>query len=259
MFEKRVIRLTRVLRSVAFSLAVVSLTTVANAGPPLFIDDPGILDPGQWEIIVAASTAKAKDGAQATELPVLDVSVGLTENTQISVAYPYVFVDPVDAPSDSEFGNLAVGFKWRFYNSENLQISFAPGYLFGISLTAATLGVGSDTAIVALPVNFEYAFGDWTLNAELAYAVIREAEDEVVYGVALGHPVGKRTRLFFEIYGATNSELGDNIVNFNIGADVEITPAWHLLLAMGSGISEPTGAEELDYTGYLGLQYFTGM
>jgi len=231
----------------------------AVAGPPLNIDDPGILDPGQWEIIVASSTAKEEGGGTATELPVLDVSVGLSENTQISAAYPYVVVDPEGASSDSDFGNLSLGFKWRFYNSENLQIAFAPGYLFGISLAAATVGIGSDNEIAVLPVNLEYSFGDWTLNAELGYGAIKEEEDEVAFGAALGHPVGNRTQLMLEIYGATNSELDDAFVNFNVGADIEITPAWHLLLALGSRISEPSGAAELDYTGFLGIQYFTGL
>lgn len=239
--------------------ATIGIGATANAGPPLFIDDPGILDRGQWEVIVAGTTAKTKAGDQAGELPVLDVSVGLSENTQISAAYPYVFVDPADGPSRSDFANLAVGFKWRFYNGENLQIAFAPGYLFGISVTAATLGIGSDTPVTVLPVNLEYSFGNWTLNAELGYAAVKESEDEAAYGVALGHPIGSRTQLMFELYGATNSRLGDNFLNFDIAADIEITPSWHVLMGVGSGIRQPAGAEELDYTGFLGIQYFTGM
>lgn len=71
--------------------------------------------------------------------------------------------------------------------------------------------------------------------------------------------MGPRTQFVLEIYGATNSELGDNLLNLNIGADIELIPAWHLLLAVGTGLQEPTGAERLDYTGFLGIQYFTGM
>ena len=254
MYKKSIHRLIR-----ALLVAGLLAGPAAVAGPPLFIDDPGILDQWQWEIIAAGTTAKTKAGDKASEIPVIDVSLGLAENIQVSAAYPYVFVDLADGSEADDWGNLALGLKWRFYNSENLQIAFAPGYLFGISVTAATLGVGEDTPIRTLPVNLEYGFGNWTLNAELAYASIKDGEDEVVYGAAIGHPLGTRTQLMFEIYGATNSELEDNLMNFNIGADIEITPAWHVLLAIGSGISEPSGAEKLDYTGYLGLQYFTGM
>ena len=198
-------------------------------------------------------------GDKASEVPVLDLSLGLSENTQISAAYPYVVAELADGTSESDFANLVLGFKWRFMNTDALQMSFAPAYAFGISVTAATLGVGDDTPIRFLPVNLEYGFGNWTLNAELGYASIKQAPDEWAYGAAIGHPIGNRTQLMFEIYGATNSDLGDVFVNANIGADIELTPAWHQLLSIGTGISEPSGAEELDYTGFLGIQYFTGM
>jgi hypothetical protein len=243
---------------VAVAATFCLFTGPAVAGPPLFIDDPGILDPGQWEIIVASSIAEEKGGGKATELPVLDVSLGISENAQISAAYPYVVVDPDGAPSESDFGNLEIGFKYRLYNSENLQIAFAPGYAFGISLTAATLGVGNDTPVTLLPVNLEYALGDWTLSAELAYAAVQRDEDEVAFGGAIGYPLGP-VQLMLEVYGATNSELDDAFLNWNLGADIEITPSWHVLAAYGSRISEPSGAAELDYTAFLAIQYFTGM
>ena len=230
----------------------------AYAGPPMFTEDPDILDPGQWEFIAAATTASAKGGGQASEVPAVEGSVGLSENTQVTVAYPYVVVDPEGGPSESDFGNLELGAKWRFYNSENLQVTFAPAYLFGISVTAATLGIGSDTPIRALPISVGYTFGDWTLMGEFAYASIKDEADEVAYGLVLGHPFGSRIQVMVELYGATNSELDDNVLNFNIGAEVAITDAWNLLLSVGSGLSEPTGAEELEYTAFVGLQYLTG-
>ncbi|MFQ5635862.1 MAG: hypothetical protein ACE5G3_11110 [Gammaproteobacteria bacterium] len=232
---------------------------MAVAGPPLFIDDPGILDRGQWEIITAATASKIDGGDRAVELPVLDVSVGLGENIQASAAYPYVLVDSGGGPEKSDFGNLAVGVKWRFFESETLQIAVAPGYQFGIHANAARFGIGSDTPVATLPVNLEYAWGDWILNAELAYAAIEREEDEVAYGAAIGHPVGPRMQLMLEIYGAASSEFEDHAVNFNVGADIAVTEAWHILVAAGSGISEPTGGEELRLTGFLGIQYFTGM
>jgi hypothetical protein len=57
----------------------------AFAGPPLTIDDPGILDPGQWEII-GAVTGATSDTVDVYELPLLDVSYGLTPNTQLSAS-----------------------------------------------------------------------------------------------------------------------------------------------------------------------------
>jgi hypothetical protein len=53
------------------------------AGPPLVIDDPGILKPGQWETILAVDAVNT-DFIRTYDLPLLDVSYGLTEDTQMS-------------------------------------------------------------------------------------------------------------------------------------------------------------------------------
>ena len=121
-------------------LLILVLPCRLMAGPPLAIDDPGVLDPGQWEFIAAVTVASTNEG-DVYQAPILDVSFGLTPNTQASVVLPYVFVDPKNESSDSDFGNFAIGYKWRFINNDKLQVSFAPGYAFGISVAAALRGV----------------------------------------------------------------------------------------------------------------------
>jgi hypothetical protein len=63
----------------------------------------------------------------SSKLPVLDVSLGvIDQQVQIGATYPYVIADPEGQDSDSDFGNLELGVKWRFWNSEDLQVAFAP-------------------------------------------------------------------------------------------------------------------------------------
>lgn len=232
------------------------MATRADAGPPLAIDDPGVLEPGQWELIGAITFARS-DAGHAAELPLADMSYGLTPNTQISAAYPYVFSNPADETATSDFGNLSIGFKWRFFESERLQVAFAPGVTFGISLNATKLGIGDDEHIELLPINFQYALGgDWTLNGEIGLALVHQDEDEWAYGLAIGHPLANRAQLMFELYGATDSELDNNVLNFHVGVDVALTGALHVLAAVGAGLSAPTGADKLNLDLYLGLQYF---
>jgi hypothetical protein len=244
--------LARILASAFIMAGYSGMTT---AGPPLAIDDPGILDPGQWEIIAALSMASA-DVGDVYEAPILDVSYGLSANTQVSASMPYVFANPSDDSSASEFGNLAVGFKWRLYNDERLQIAFAPGYAFGIRVSAAIRGVGDDTDILFLPVNFEYALGNWTVNGEFGYASVKSGTDGWGYGAALGHPLGERTQLMFELYGGADDDFDNDNLNFHIGFDMEMAADWHLLFSAGSGLREPVGSEKLDFDMYLGLQHF---
>ena len=227
---------------------------VIHGGPPLTIDDPGILDPGQWEIIVAG-TASGTDNIDVYQA-VLDVSYGLTRNTQVSAVMPYVYADSAGLSSHSHLGNLALGFKWRFYDGKSLQAAFAPGYAFGIVLSAALRGIGHDTHIRFLPMNFKYGLGNWTLNGEFGYVSAQDDTDGFAYGAAIGHPVGSRTQLMFELYGGADTDFDQDNLNFNIGLDYEIGAAWHLLASGGAGLREPDSRDRLNYNLFLGLQHF---
>jgi hypothetical protein len=242
-------------KSAALALAIFGLVGIAKAGPPLTIDDPVILDPGQWEIIGAVSSAR-RDSGSFYQLPLLDVSVGLTENTQLSANMPYVLVNPTGEPSKWDFGNLVLGFKWRFVHTENLQVAFAPAYAFGLTASAALLGVGNAENITLLPLDVEYALGNWTLNGEIGYANVDGDRDGWVYGAAIGHPFGERTQLLFELYGAAGRNFEQDSLNYHIGFDFEITPAWHLLVSGGAGLREPDSFDKLDLDLFLGIQHF---
>jgi hypothetical protein len=53
------------------------------------MDDPGILLPGQWEII-AAATQTSTDAGDVYQAPLLDVSLGLIEDrVQIALVVPF--------------------------------------------------------------------------------------------------------------------------------------------------------------------------
>jgi len=235
------------------AILVVVLTRTAHSGPPLVTDDPGILDPGGWEII-AATTATFSSEGDVYQLPLLDVSYGVLENIQVGAVYPYVFVDPDDGSSDSEFGNLQLAAKWRFINAENLQVSVGSIYAFGISVHAAQRGVGDDEDILYLPVNLEYSWSDWRFNAEFGYASIKNADDGLGYGAAIAHPLTSRAEIMFELYGGSETDFSEDNLNFNVGFDVEMSQDMHLLFAVGSGLKEPDGEASLDLEIYLGLQ-----
>lgn len=228
----------------------------AFAGPPLTIDDPGILKPGQWEIIGAATGATSQ-AVDVYELPLLDVSYGLTANTQLSMSLPYVFANTVDEPSHRHPSNLAVGFKWRFLNQNKLQVAFAPAYAFGIRASAARRGIGDDDGILFLPVNFQYVVGHWTVNGEFGYASVINNADALAYGAAFGHPVGQRTQIMLEVYGGSETDFANDNMNYHIGLDIQLKPRLHWLMSAGSGLWSRDGEQELDFDFFVGIQYFT--
>ena len=67
------------------SAFVVAYSTVAETGPPMEIDDTGILEPGQREYILAIESVETSAGT-SWALAVIDASLGLTGSTQLSIA-----------------------------------------------------------------------------------------------------------------------------------------------------------------------------
>jgi hypothetical protein len=242
------------------SLAVISLCGLAGtrawAGPPLATEDPGILEQGQWEII-AATTATGTGSGNFYQMPILDVSLGVIEDyLQITVAYPYVFAEHDSANSDSHFGNLELGAKVRFWNRENLQIAFAPVYSFGITRSLAERGIGEGHDVLELPVALEYGINEQLrLNTTIGYAVVDGGANEWAYGLAMAYALNQRWELLWEVSGATDTDLEDNVVDLRGGFDFAVSDSFHLLFSVATGLRVPEKEDELDYDLYLGLQW----
>ena len=165
----------------------------AVAGPPLSIDDPGVLDPGRWEIIGATTLTSGSQG-DYWQAPLLDVSLGVIEDhVQIGFVYPYAHADSGDEGLQSDFGNAEIGVKWRFYKTERLQMALAPYHAFGVSTRTA---------------------------------------------------------------GKTDTDFDDEFIELRAGFDAALSDSIHLLFSIATGIQEPSGAGELDYDTFLGLQVF---
>jgi hypothetical protein len=241
----------------ALSLALLSVIGSASAGPPLSTEDPGILERGQWEII-SAVTATSVDSGNSYQSPLLDISLGvIADQVQIAAAYPYVYTDPDDDSSESDFGNLELGIKWRFWNSDKLQVAFAPVYAFGVSRRTALAGIGDSGDVVVLPLAAEYQINhQWRLTGSAGYASVDEGEDEWGYGAALAYGLNDRWELLFELAGATDTDFDEDVLNVRAGFDFALTDSVHFLFSAATGLREPSGEEDLNYDFYFGVQFF---
>ncbi len=231
--------------------------TTAAAGPPLAGEDPGILDPGQWEFIAAASGASFAR-SDLYELPALDVSLGLIEDhVQLSAAYHYVVIDPRGDGPESDFGNPELGIKWRFLYTDRLQMAVAAAYAFGISRSLAELGIGADTNVLEVPLALEYQVNPYLrFNGAISYVAVEGEDDRWGYSAALAWSISQRLELLGEIAGGTDEDFDTEVVDLRGGFDFAITDDFHVLFSVATGISEPTRAEELNYDAFLGLQFF---
>lgn len=240
----------------AFALAILSVRSTALAGPPLSIDDPGILDPGQLELI-AAVTSTETDSGDVSQLPILDMSIGVIEDyLQVGVAFSHVHVRPNDGRSERDFGSPALAFKWRFVNGEKLQMSISPYYVFGISRSAESNGIGDSADVAVFPVNAEYGINEkWRLNGEVSYARIQDDEAQWYYGAAVGYAANSRWDLLLEVAGTSDSTFNTDFVEIRAGFDASLSKSFHLLFSMATGLHRARGEDELDLDVFLGVQY----
>jgi len=235
---------------------ILVLCTPVLAGPPLSIDDPGILDLWQLEMIAAVTSTKT-DSGNLQQLPLLDMSLGVIEDyLQVGVAFSHVHVRPNDGRSEADAGSSALAIKWRFVNSEKLQMSFAPYYAFGVSRSAEAKGIGDSADLVVLPVNAEYGINDkWRLNGEVGYTRIQGGETAWNYGAAVAYSASRRWDLLFEVSGTSDSAFGMDFVAARAGFDAALSESFHLLFSVASGLRHARGGDELDLDVFFGVQY----
>ena len=240
--------------ALAFVILLARSTSVA--GPPLAIDDPGILDPGQLEIIAAVTSTKTSAG-DLWQLPLIDISLGVIEDhLQVGVAFSRVHVHPDDGNSESDTNNPAVALKWRFVNSGKLQMSFAPYYVFGVSRSAESIGIGDSADVAVFPVNAEYGVNEkWRLNGEVSYVRVQGDEAQWFYGAAVGYAANSRWDLLFEVAGTSDSTFNADFVEVRAGFDASLSESFHLLFSMASDLRQARGEDELDLNVFLGVQY----
>lgn len=220
-------------------------------------EDPGILGAGEWEIITA-TTASSNGSVDAYQVPMLDVSLGvIADKVQIAVAYPYVYIDRDDGSSDSEFGNLELGAKWRFWNQGDLQLALAPVYSFGVTRANAARGIGDGGDVALIPIAAEYQLNaGWRINTMAGYASVENDRDQWEYGAAIAHTFSSRWELLFELEGTSDRDFDDDALNVRAGFDFAISDDLHLLFSAATGLREAAGEDGLDYDLYLGLQWF---
>jgi len=226
------------------------------AGPPLVIDDPGILDPGTWEVILGISVDD-RPACKITQAPSLDVSFGVSPNSQISFFLPRTVVNSDQKAKESGLGLASIGYKWQLVSTPQWKFALAANYDALISHDLYRKKSPDDVRILGLPLLVEHSHGDWTWNGQLGWNKVSDGIKYWDYGLALSHPVGDRTQLMAEVYGYAESSFDSSELNYQVGVDVEINPAFHLLASAGSRIKSGfKPVNRLDYSFFIGLQWF---
>ena len=243
---------------VPFLTAVLQLCLAPNsvAGPPLVTDDPGILDPGMWEVIIAVA-GEDRSAGKYIHAPLLDISLGLTSNTQLSLMLPYMVIKPEGGARNTGLTYASVGYKWRMSSTPKWEWAIASNYTFPVSNEIISTNGLEDIRVLGLPLLVSRIEGDWTWNGQVGWNMGSDGNRFWDYGLAVSHPLGNSLQWMMEVFGYASSSFEQSTLNYQLGLDYEIAPVLHLLTSAGSHIkSEPGTDNRLNYSFYVGLQWF---
>jgi hypothetical protein len=233
-----------------------SLVSNSVAGPPLVTDDPGILDPGAWEVINAVA-GEDRSAGNYIHTPLLDISLGLTSNTQLSVLLPYTIDKPEGGSSNTGLTYASLAYKWRISSTPKWEWALAANYTLPVSNQIIRANGPEDIRVLSLPVLVSRTMEDWTWNGQVGWNVGSDGDHFWDYGLAVSHPLGNSLQGMMEVFGVALPSFEQSTLNFQLGLDYEITPALHFLTSAGSRIRSESGSDNrLNYSYYFGLQWF---
>ena len=236
------------------AMALVAGAASGQGGPPFLTDDPGTPGDGVWEINLALTLERGSDGT-LLEAPLLDVNYGIGERLQAKVEVPWLL--HLDGDLVGALGNPEVGLKWRFLDDEDdgLDLSLYPQLEFEIpGSQALRRGLTDARLALLIPFQAQKRFGDFSLNAEVGFSLVEEAEDEWIAGLVAGWEVSEKLDLGLELHVTAEADLGGTEGILNLGGRLLLGENVTLQATVGTGLWS-SGGDAPDVVGYLGFQF----
>ena len=153
----------------------------AYALHPLITEDAGTQGSGGMQIELNAMHERDRDGDTTTRQfgPTVALTYGVVDTVDVFVAIPYLQLQS-DSPGasvrSSGWSDPGLGFKWRFYDQDNLSIAIIPAVLF--PLGDDTRGLGKGRTGYSLPFVFTRQWDGFAFHTHVAVSGNRNTVGE---------------------------------------------------------------------------------
>jgi hypothetical protein len=223
-----------------FIIAIVfcSRLALAQGGPPLITDDPGTPGIGKFELNFAV-TFQRTGGESVMELPLIDFNYGLGDHTQLKYEVAYLILDEENAGPVGALSNSNFGIKWRFFDEDRhgIAISTYPQIEFN-NPSPLRRDIIEEQTNFLLPFELAKSFGQFEIGGDIGYQFVQHADDQWIYGFALGYVLNKRLELLGEIHASASADFDDHQPLLNVGARYKLDDRFTLLFAAGRGLRD---------------------
>jgi Putative MetA-pathway of phenol degradation len=239
--------------SAGIAIGFLLATSSTQAGPPFVTDDPEPPPPGGWEINVPFILERAP-GSTEIDAPLFDLNYGLP-NIQLKLEIPVRIVHEDNDGTAAEAGDLLLGVKWRFFNSEKSQVQLGIYPQLLLPTGDHKRGLGDGGSAFVFPLLAQKNWGKWTLYGNVGYwwQTGAETRDYVYAGAVLEYEITEQLTLGVELFGNSPKERGGRSeLAFNFGGTWKLNKHLNLLFAGGRDIVGDTHA-----MAYIGVQLLT--
>lgn len=207
----------------------------AQGGPPLETDDPGTPGSGHLELNVAMEAERERDGT-FYDLPIVDANLGVGSSVQLKIEVPWRLATAPSGPTRAALGNVVLGVKWRFAESNGMAISTYPQAALEGSRGARARGVADPGTAVLLPLEVAWDLGTVSLGAEVGYQHV-EDDSELVYGLAIAHEARPWLELLGECHGGGDTHFTGIGLLCGVGLRGRIAQSVSILAALAAGVA----------------------
>ena len=241
----------RLLANIAAFAAMIVVP--ALAGPPFITDDPEPVDLHHWEVYAFSAATQVKGDFGGT-MAGTEVNYGAAPNLQLHLIVPLAFDAPGGGPTQTGIGDIELGMKYRFYDSDKLQIGVFP--LLEVPTGDSKLGLGSGYAREYFPIWVQKDFGRWTTYGGGGYWNNPGPGNQNYWfaGWLLQRQVTDNLALGAELFHQTADTIGGRgTTGFNAGGVYDFNDHDHLLFSAGRGLQNAQPANEFSY--YFAIQW----
>ncbi len=222
-----------------FAFAAMLISQLLLAGPPFLTDDPEPVDLKHWEFYLFGVMDKASDGKSGL-FPAMELNYGAAPNLQLHVIVPLAFASPSQGLSHAGFGDVELGFKFRFLEETESRPQIAIFPTVVLPTGSESRGLGNGGLLIQLPIWIQKSWGVWTTYGGAGYAFNRApgGRSYPYGGWLLQRDFGSRLTLGAEIFkqGRT-AEASAGTTICNAGGQIDFTHHVSLLFSAGRSVA----------------------
>lgn len=234
-------------------IGAASLVTAAQGGPPMITDDTETVPKGHWELNTSFTIERGFAG-RFFGTPLLDISYGLSKNTQLKVEIPWLVVRRNGQRGISGLGNTNIGVRWRFRDENEkhrVAVSIYPQIEFNNPTSSVRRGIVDKGPEFLMPLQWQTMVGKFAVGGDVGYR-FKRGPDEMIYGFIVGRQLNDSMEVMGEIHGTgPTANLGSSEVVYNFGSRVKLTEHANFIFSVGRSIR---GNFDPRFIGYAGVQ-----